>query len=306
MNFATPNLLFLLLIPALLLAWVWRRRTGEIVLPLDHASVRPTPALGVLTNVAESIPPLLLAIAILLLAVPVRLGEPETKRALTNIEFCVDVSGSMTAGFGEGTRYDASLEAINKFLDYREGDAFGLTFFGHNVLHWIPLTSDVSAFRCAAPFMNPNNPNHPPWMGGTMIGQALRACKKRLVDREEGDRMIVLISDGESYDLSQGQDQEMARELREANVTVFAVNIGSPEAPDSIANVTGLTGGAVFSPSDPAALTTVFQRIDAMQPVKLEKTSAELIDDFGYYCHAGLLLLGLATLAQFGLRYTPW
>ena len=40
-------------------------------------------------------------------------------------------------------------------LDGRVGDSFGLTFFGNAPLHWVPLTTDTSAFRCAATFMRP-------------------------------------------------------------------------------------------------------------------------------------------------------
>jgi Ca-activated chloride channel family protein len=87
------------------------------------------------------------------------------------------------------------MEAINQFLDYRTGDAFGLTFFGNSVLHWVPLTNDVSAFRCAPPFMHPRNL---PERGSAAPRSARRcnACRKVLVERSEGDRMIVLITDG--------------------------------------------------------------------------------------------------------------
>ena len=119
---------------------------------------------------------------VLILAGPQKWDEPRSKRVLTNIEFCVDVSGSMTASFGEGTRYDASMRAINDFLDYRTGDAFGLTFFGNSVLHWVPLTTDVSAFRCAPPFMKPGR--LPSWFGGTEIGKALLACRRILIERD--------------------------------------------------------------------------------------------------------------------------
>ena len=84
---------------------------------------------GSRTDTAESVPALILAVVIVILAGPQQLSEPRLKRALTNIEFCVDVSGSMNARFGDGTRYDASMSAIDDFLDYRDGDAFGLTFF---------------------------------------------------------------------------------------------------------------------------------------------------------------------------------
>ena len=100
-----------------------------------------------LLNVADSIPAVTLVVAILILSGPTRLLEPETKRQLTNIEFCIDISGSMMAPFGEGSRYDASMQAINDFLDIRTGDAFGLTFFGNSVLHWTPITTDPSELR---------------------------------------------------------------------------------------------------------------------------------------------------------------
>ncbi len=306
MSFTTPNLLYLLVIPALLLAWTWNRDSRRVALPFDYG--RQSRGLGWWTfvSLAESMPPLLLAVVLFMLAGPSILGQPKDRRALTNIEFCVDVSGSMTASFGEGTRYDASMKAINQFLDYREGDSFGLTFFGNEVLHWVPLTSDVSAFRCAPPFMNPKNPGHPPWLGGTMIGRALVACKDQLIQRDEGDRMIILVSDGSSFDMRDGRDVQIAKMMKDYGITVFGIHIDNSAVPDPIANVTGLTGGAVFSPGDPAALTTVFQRIDEMQETKIEKTAAEMMDFFFPFSIAGLSLLGVGLLSLFGLRYTPW
>lgn len=201
MGFTHPWMLVFLFLPVLLLVWIWRRKEGRVVMPFDHGIQPGRRGLGAVINLAQSLPALLLAIVILILAGPQQLSAPKNKRVLTNIEFCVDVSGSMSASFGEGTRYDASMEAIDKFLDYREGDAFGLTFFGNEVLHWVPLTTDVSAIRCSPPFMDPTSPGHPHWLGGTAIGKALRACREILNSREEGDRMIVLISDGYSFDL---------------------------------------------------------------------------------------------------------
>jgi len=148
MPFTYWPILLLLLIPPLLLVWVWRRRGRSVVLPFDHGQQKSGRWLKAILDTAQSLPALLLAVAIVLLAGPQQFSEPKTKRALTNIEFCVDISGSMTARFGEGTRYDASMKAIDEFLDFREGDAFGLTFFGNSVLHWVPLTTDTSAIRC--------------------------------------------------------------------------------------------------------------------------------------------------------------
>jgi Ca-activated chloride channel family protein len=302
--FRNRAVLFLLVVPAALLLWTWTRRGRAVVLPFDHGGGGSGLVTTQLLKLAESLPALLLAIAILLLAGPQSWGAPQSKRVLTNIQFCVDVSGSMTAKFGSGDRYDASMAAINRFLDYREGDAFGLTFFGNSVLHWVPLTTDVSAFRCAPPFMRPGQ--IPPWFGGTEIGKALLACRKVLMEREEGDRMIILISDGQSSDLYAGQDREVIGLLRGAGIVVYTVHIADGAIPDEVVRIASETGGEAFKPEDAGGLERVFARIDQMQRTRMEKTRAEASDDFLPWSLAGLGLLALTLLAAFGLRYTPW
>ncbi len=306
MSFTYPWVLLALVLPALLMWHSLRGRRTATVLPFDDGLVRRSGVASWLIHLASLLPPLILAVVILILAGPQTLSEPRSQRVLTNIEFCVDVSGSMNARFGDGTRYDASMAAINEFLDFRDGDAFGLTFFGNEVLHWVPLTSDPSAVRCAPPFMNPKNPGHPPWLGGTAIGKALVACRKVLVAREQGDRMIVLVSDGQSFDLANGSDMEIAKRLSADGIVVYGIHIGGGTAPGPVVNVTTMTGGEVFAPGDPQALQRVFARIDQMQQTRLEKTGAEVLDWFEPYALAGSTLLALSLLCSFGLRYTPW
>ena len=302
--FRHPPVLLLLILPALLLLWAWKQPGRGIVVPFDHTGEKRGRLIHVLVGCAESLPALLLALVIFILAGPQRWAEPQTKKVLTNIEFCVDVSGSMTARFGDGTRYDASMRAINEFLDYREGDAFGLTFFGNSVLHWVPLTTDVSAFRCAPPFMRPEI--IPPWFGGTEIGKALLACRQVLTARDEGDRMILLISDGYSWDLGGGRAGEITAKLIEDGITVYAVHVAGTSPPNEIVDITSMTGGHVFSPGDVAGLDAVFQRIDEMQLTRIEKVASEAIDDYPPWALASLGLLAGSLLAAFGLRYTPW
>lgn len=303
-SFAYPLVLVLLLIPTYLIAWVWRRTDRQVVLPFDHVGARKGRAWWFVISLAECLPPLLLAVAIFLLAGPQRLGDPQSRRKLTNIELVVDVSGSMGAPFGDGTRYDASMQAIDMFLGYRKGDAIGLTFFGDNVLHWVPLTTDSSAIKCAPPFMRPGHT--PPWMGGTMIAKALRASKKVLVERQEGDRMIVMVTDGDSFDLFLGGDYEIAKELKDANITVYSIHISDQPIPDAISNITGLTGGDAFQPENAESLKHIFEKIDKMHQAPMERKLGELRDYFLPFCVAGVVMLGLFTLTQFGWRYTPW
>lgn len=302
--FSRPLFLFLLVVPAWLLVRVWRHRGGGVVLPFDYSRARGSRWLGGVVRVWEMFPPLLLAIAVLLISGPQQLGSPKSRRSLTNIEFCVDISGSMTAPLGSGSRYDAAMEAINRFVDFREGDAFGLTFFGNSYLHWAPLTSDVSAIKCATPFMRPESA--PRGFGGTEIGKALLACRKVLVEREEGDRMIILVSDGMSADLMGDRSLEVAGKLKQSNVVVHAIHIAETEVPPDIVNIAITTGGEVFGVNDPQALEHVFQRIDQMQQTELVQLAPDTLDDFRPYCLAGLGLLGCVTVGLFGLRFAPW
>ncbi|MEY3174557.1 MAG: hypothetical protein RLZZ436_2471 [Planctomycetota bacterium] len=302
--FERPWVLAALLLPAFLTARLWKHRGREVALPVDFGSHASRSLVGRSITIAESLLPGLLAIAIIIAANPQTTGSPITQRRLTNIMFCVDCSGSMLAAFGDGDRYDASMKAINQFLHFRDGDAFGLTFFAQDVVRWCPLTRDVSAFECSLPFMRPDAQRA--IGGGTMIARALSACRGFLEEQEQGDRMVILVSDGQSFDLMNGADEETARELKESRVVLFAIHIGDTEIPAEISSIAQATGGEAFVSGDPAALETVFRRIDAMKPAEIEQIGIEYVDALAPFCTAGLTLALMAAGAAFGLRYTPW
>jgi len=305
LTFAQPLYLLLLILPALVLVALWQRERPAIAVPYDHGRAGTGRWLAVLLRIGESLPSLLLGVAIVMLANPQRLSVPRTKRALTNIQFCFDVSGSMTAKFGEGSRHDAAMKAIDRFLDLRKGDAFGLTFFSDQVLNWVPLTSDPSAFRCAPALMRPEF-RLPGFGSGTQIGKALLACREMLISREGGDRMVILVSDGQSSDLHSGRAQEIASRFRSEGIAVWGVHIAEPPIPDEIIDITRGTGGDAFNPEDQAGLDAVFAQIDKMQEAKLEQISGEFLDDFAPWCIAGLAVLGLVVIVLFTARPTPW
>jgi Ca-activated chloride channel family protein len=306
-QFAYPWVLFGLVVPGILLAWAWSHRWllpgRRVVLPLDRARVGGGWWWWTILSLANSIPPLLFAAGVFLLAGPQRSGPPDQRRSLTNIQFAVDVSGSMVSPFGEGTRYDASMKAIDAFLDFRKGDAFGLTFFGDVYVHWVPLTTDPSAIRCAPPFMKPEIV--PPAFGGTAIAKALIGCKKELARREQGDKMIVLISDGFSYDLQQSES-DLIRDFKGEEIAVCCVIVGGFEPQPEIVNICRHTGGDAFRADDPDALPAIFAKIDAMKPARVSPTFVETVDYFEPFALTGAVLLALGTLCLFALRYTPW
>lgn len=314
MSFGNWYALFGLFIPASMLVWIWLRdrfpalgfgSDRRVVLPQDHGVAKNGRFADFVIRCMMSAGPLMLAAAILLLAEPRHLDVPQARRELTNIEFCLDLSGSMMARFGSGSRYDAAMTALNGFVAQREGDAFGLTVFGTNAEHWIPLTTDPSAFRCATPFLNPRR-LPPGYGGGTMIGKGLRKCQDVLTTREKGDRMIILISDGASADLGDGQEEEVGRSLREDEIVVYSIHIGEGITPPEVSTITNITGGLSFNPQDTQALQGVFKKIDSMEVAEMERTYAEVLDWFFPFAVAGISLAGLSMLSLLGLRYTPW
>ncbi len=302
-SFSNAWWLLALVFPFAMLFWIWRPKPARLVLPYDHGPAGRGSAWRVFLDMANSLPALLLAVAVLLLAGPQQFGEPKEKRSLTNIEICLDVSGSMTAEFGDGNRYDAAMKAIDQFLTYRKGDACGLTFFGSDFIHWCPLTTDMSAIRCSPPFMRPESA--PPHMGGTLIGKAIKACRLKLEERQEGDKMILLITDGASFDLN-GNETAISKEMMDAGVKVFAVIIGEDQAQEELRTITHMTGGESFEAGDINAVAEIFKRIDLMKPARVEKTIPELADNFTLLCMMGLVFLSGMTLAAFGLRTAPW
>ena len=281
------------------------RGARRVAIPVDHGTGKSGWVYSAMINLAMSAAPLMLGVAIILLAGPRHLSVPKAQRELTNIEFCLDLSGSMMSPFGSESRYTVAMQAINDFVAMREGDAYGMTVFGDNANHWIPLTTDASAFRCAVPFLNPRR-LPPGYGGGTMIGKGLRKCQETLITRETGDRMIILVSDGASFDLGNGQEEEIARSLRDDNIVVYSIHIGGGTSPPEVSTITNITGGASFSPDDAAGLNRVFRRIDQMQVAEMKRTYAEVIDWFRPFAIAGLACGGISMIYVLGLRYTPW
>jgi Ca-activated chloride channel family protein len=304
MTFAHPWLLALLVLPVGLAVFLWKRAGRRVPLPFDHQPLPRARLLGAALRTAELLPVLLLALAIAILAGPRRFEQPRSEREMTNILFCLDVSGSMLAEFGNGTRYDAAMEAVNDFISFRRGDAFALSVFGSAVLNWVPLTTDVSAFRCAPPFLAPDK--LPGWFGGTSIGLALRQGEKTLLAGDSGDRMIVLFTDGMSYDLTNGQDVAIAQNLKRNNIKVYGIHVAEGGAPDEVGVIAAITGGEVFAAGDPGSLRAVFARIDEMEKAPLKRVTPDPVDFFQPFALAGLGLGGIYLITLFGLRHTPW
>ena len=311
MTFAHPRLIFLLVIPVTLLFWEWVRRGQPLVMPFDHISRRSGWLLGGLVLTANCLPAVLLACAILFLAHPLTFAPPKTERKLSNIQIVLDTSPSMSSRYGPQkgdkpyTRFDGAMDAIDKFLTAREGDACGLTIFSRGFIHWVPLTQDTAAIRMARPFIAPKNFPDPIW-GGTFIAKALDGAMTPVTQRPEGDRMMILVTDGESPDIRGGAEREIIAKLRRHKIVVFAISVVDDEIEPGLENIARETGGQTFQALTPEALHVVFERIDQMQKVQVRTTKPEVIDFLDPFLPWALTALGLQVMVLLGLRFAPW
>ncbi len=344
MTFAHPTYLLLLLLPVFLFWWTVRNTGTPIRLPFDREAHPKRNWLGLLLRMIETLPSLVLALAIIMLARPQILRVPERDRIATHITICMDVSGSMGAGMGELNRYESAAASIENFTYSREGDAIGLTLFGSWPLRWVPLTKDLQALRNALVFANPRN--QPSGMGGTMIGSALKYCadnmqreaarlsgdddqtltpnswrEKRAKDQlfrrvssggdslssQKSDRLLVLVSDGMSGDLN-GQEQidEISGQLNDAAITMYHIHIGSDTIPDAVSSIAEETGGRAFLATNADGLQLIFDHIDQMQPARFVSTASVPVDYFAPFATIALAILLFYLFSLLKWRHTPW
>lgn len=322
MIFQHPQLLSLLTLPVILAFWEWVRRGQPIVLPFDHGRQGRGLIVRFLVLTANCLPAALLALAIIFLAHPMTYMPPEVERKLNNVQIVLDTSGSMAENHGPQTegrhrRFDSAMNAIEQFITYRQGDAFGLTIFSRHFIHWLPLTLDTQSIPLSKRFIEPNNPKlDPPSMGRhglpdelwgqTYIGKALHGAAEMLALRPTGDRMIILMTDGESSDILPPLDAAIIEHLRAENITVFSILLTEDPIQPPLINITRSTGGEVFNAVTPEALASVFQRIDEMKKVIVLEKRPQVIDFYDPFLLPALGVLAVSVLALFGLRFTPW
>jgi Ca-activated chloride channel family protein len=322
MIFQYPKLLSLLALPVILAFWEWTRRGQPIAMPFDHGRQRRGLVLRFLVLAANCLPAALLAMAILFLAHPMTFMPPEVERKLNNVQFLLDTSGSMAENHGSQAagrhrRFDSAMDEITEFINYRQGDAFGLTIFSRHFIHWVPLTLDTQSILLSKRFIQPDNPKlDPPEMGRhglpdalwgiTYIGKALHGAAEMLAQRPTGDRMIILMTDGESSDIVPPLDAAIISHLQSEKITVFAILLSNEVMQPQLREIARATGGEAFTALTGDALAAVFKRIDEMKKVVVLEKRPQVVDYYDPFFIPALSVLAACVLVLFGLRFTPW
>ncbi len=283
----------LLLLPAPLLVWWWLPP-----LPRSESAALRVPDLGAFGGEAEAhaggkarpsvwfwLGVLAWGLLVTAAARPVWLGEAlELPVSGRDLMLAVDLSGSMaTRDFAYQGRQLTRLEAVQQvagdFIRRRVGDRLGLILFGRQPYLQTPLTFDrktVGRMLDEAAI----------GLAGkeTAIGDAIGLAVKRLRREPEGDRVLVLLTDGANT-AGEVDPLEAARLAADAGVTIYTIGIGAREMivdtffgpqrvhpaadldENTLRRIAEITGGRYFRAEDTGGLAQIYRLIDQLQPV---------------------------------------
>lgn len=316
-EFAWPWLFLLLPLPWLAL---WRRsatdeRGAALHLPydgvLDPADVAGSAHGAVAGRIAAW---LIWALLLVAVARPQWIGEPtDLPRSGRELLLALDVSGSMNIGDmslngTQATRFQAMQVIVGDFIARRAGDRVGLILFGSNAYLLTPLTFDVKTVKTQLD-------ESAVGLAGreTAIGDALGLAVKRLRDRPEAQRVVVLLTDGVN---TAGEiDPRKAAELaRSEKVKVYTIGLGSermrvddffgsrsvnPSADLDAALMTEIaekTGGRFFRARDTTELAGIYQEIDRLEPAADQSERYRPVRELFHLPLSAALLLALLPL----------
>ncbi len=137
-----------------------------------------------------------------------------------------DVSKSMLAQDLPPSRLVRAKLAVQDLTSQLQGDRLGLVAFAGSAFLQAPLTLDYDAVLGAAAELDTDLIPR----GGTNLGGAIDLALEAFGKAEDGNRAIILMSDGEpTDDTEQGKGMEAAARAAEAGVRIYTVGFGTPE-----------------------------------------------------------------------------
>ena len=240
----------------------------------------------------------------------------ENRTAGYDLMLAVDASHSMNAldftlKGQQVSRMQVVKGVVSKFIEGRQGDRIGLVIFGSQAYVLSPLSFDRRAVSSLLSSVIPRIAGD-----GTAMGDALGLGVKKLRERPEGSRVLLLIADGENtagvipplkaaqlaaregiriYCIGVGSNREQVPIMENGRV-VYRDDLGFDE--QTMKEIAETSGGAYFRGTDTEALEQIYKQID-----ELEKTEAEsrtvFIPSPLYQWPLGLGLLCLLTMGLF-------
>ncbi len=146
----------------------------------------------------------------------------EAKREGFELIIALDISNSMLAEDLEPNRLERAKQAMSKLIDQLKSDKIGIIVFAGQAYVQLPLTTDYGAAKL---FLSTVSTDIVPTQG-TAIGAAIDLSVKSFGEKQDRNRAVIVISDGESHE--EGAI-EMATAAAESGIMVHTIGVGSPE-----------------------------------------------------------------------------
>ncbi|GHA01466.1 hypothetical protein GCM10008090_08260 [Arenicella chitinivorans] len=233
---------------------------------------------------------LLWSALVVAVARPVLYGEPiQLAQDRRDLMLAVDISESMREAdmlFDQQyvQRIDAVKYVVGDFVQQRVGDRLGLILFGEQAYLQTPLTHDRNTVAQQLYEAQPGFAG-----GATAIGDAIGLAVKRLRDRPAESRVLILLTDGAN---TAGTDPMAgAAVAREAGIRIHTIGVGAEMRlvrgafggqrmvpvgneldEDTLTAIAQQTGGSFFRARNPAELNTIYEKLDALEPIPEEQT----------------------------------
>ena len=256
---------------------------------------------------------------VIALSRPIWIGEPVAlPTSGRDLLLAVDISGSMEQedmliGSSPVNRLMAVKSVVGEFVAQRQGDRLGLILFGERAYLQTPLTFDTKTLQTLL------NEAQIGFAGrrGTAVGDAIGLAIKRLQERPENHRVVILLTDGanNSGELDPIQAAQLAKT---ANVKIYTIGIGAemqevfglfgrrtvnPSADlneEELIGIAEATGGLYFRARDPKELSAIYNELNRLEPLDQE---SETVRPTMSLFHWPLGIAFIASLIIIFLRY---
>ncbi len=320
---AWPWMFLMLPLPLLLRLWLPPAEPAQgaaLRMPFLQELARP----GESARLRHRQWPLLLAMAAWLLIVaasarPQWLGDPVALPVSgRDVVLAVDLSQSMQERDfqiqGQWVdRLTATKWVAEDFIARREGDRIGLILFGEQAYLQTPLTFDRETLWTLLDEAQIGLAGR-----ATAIGDAIGLGVKRLRDKGEGSRVLILLTDGAN---TAGEvDPLQAAELAaREGLTIYTIGIGADEMlvrglfgtrrvnpssdldEETLRAIADRTGGRYFRARDTAELEAIYRLLDELEPVEQDPETFRPVAALFYWPLAGALAL-ITMLVMIKLR----
>lgn len=230
---------------------------------------------------------------VLALAGPHQERAPLLSPSGRDVAIALDLSASMgetDMGGGDVARIDLIRGALGDFMRGRRGDRLSLIGFGTEAYVIAPLTFDVGAAADMLDEVTIGLPGR-----RTDLGQAIGLTVQMMRDEPEGERLLILISDGET-NVGALAAKDAARLAAEAGLKIMVIGFArdlDAGGEDQMRAIAEATDGRFFTAGNPALLEAIYREIALIAPVSSPDPDNAPIDNWRW---APLLVAFFAAL----------